>query len=73
MDSNSSSPSWDEAPQNVYARSNVPSIEEECTNTPFEWEDKTTSYEEESDASSIIVKTVKRRPKHASKNSTAIS
>ena len=65
MDSNNSSPSWDEAPQILY--SNRTLVEKEGTNIPSEKEEKEMSFADDSDASSVIVKTVKRKPKRASK------
>ena len=65
MESNNSSPSWDEAPQILY--SNRTLVEKEGTNIPSEKEEKEMSFADDSDASSVIVKTVKRKPKRASK------
>ena len=73
MESNGSSPSWDEAPRNSYECSIVAYVSEECTNTPSEGKDKETSFAEESDASSVIAKPVKRKPKYSSKISKEIS
>jgi hypothetical protein len=42
-------------------------IEKEGTNIPSEKEEKEMSFADDSDASSVIVKTVKRKPKRASK------
>ena len=70
MDGNSSSsPSWDEAPHlDVYASNNVPLVDKEGTNIHREKEAPEMSFtEEDSDASSVIVKTVKRKPKRAPK------
>ena len=70
MDGNtSSSPSWDEAPHmDVYASNNVPLVDKEGTNIRREKEAPEMSFtEEDSDASSVIVKTVKRKPKRAPK------
>ena len=65
MESNNSSPSWDEAPQILY--SNRTLVEKEGTNIPSEKDEKEMSFADDSDASSVIVKTVKRKPKRASK------
>ena len=67
MDSNNSSPSWDEAPHILYTCSNMTLVEKEGTNIPSEKEEKEMSFADDSDASSVIVKTVKRKPKRASK------
>ena len=70
MDGNtSSSPSWDEAPHmDVYASNNVPLVDKEGTNIRRDKEAPEMSFtEEDSDASSVIVKTVKRKPKRAPK------
>ena len=74
MDSNNSSPSWDEASQYEQASGiNEAGAQDYKNNSLLEWDDKESSFAEESDASSIIVKTVKRKPKHSSKISSAIS
>ena len=67
MDSNTSSPSWDEAPlMDIYPTSNGKNGVAKIN--IFEKQENEMSFtEEDSDASSVIVKTVKRRPKLASK------
>ena len=66
MDSNSSSPSWDEAPSAAYDRNNV-KAQTKGIETFSSKDDKDMSFPEDSDASSVIVKTVKRKPKRVSK------
>ena len=66
MDSNSSSPSWDEAPSAAYDRNNV-KAQKDLLDIISSKEDKDMSFPEDSDASSVIVKTVKRKPKRISK------
>ena len=66
MDSNSSSPSWDEAPTAAYDRNNV-IAQKDLLDKISSKEDKDMSFPEDSDASSVIVKTVKRKPKRISK------
>lgn len=53
----------------VYASNNVPLVDKEGTNIRHEKEAPEMSFTEEdsSDASSVIVKTVKRKPKRAPK------
>ena len=50
----------------VYASNNVPLVDKEGTNIRREKEAPEMSFtEEDSDASSVIVKTVKRKPNHS--------
>ena len=67
MDSNTSSPSWDEAPKAAnYDRNNV-KAQTDGLDILSSKEDNDMSFPEDSDASSVIVKTVKRKPKRISK------
>ena len=73
MDSNNSPPSWDQASERDRAGVKETGPKDHKNNSSLEWEDKESSFAEESDASSIIVRTVKRKPKHAPKISSTTS